>query len=347
MNLHRNLLDAAVESVVDFTPHLKNSAICVTGASGFMAASLIAFLSRLNRVAGLNLRLYANARRPLVNVPLFDFIALQPDVIWTQAAVEDAILPDEEDLILVHTASYGSPRDYMREPMATYSANTKGLTCLLEQGNSLRQFVYFSSAEIYGQPPDSAIPTSESFTGALDPLGERSIYGESKRMGEVLGACIGKLAGIPFTALRPWNVYGPGQRLEDGRVPMDFIQQAFREGSIHLASNGTPTRSFCHIWDATRQIVSTLGGKDERIAFNIGNGSDEISMRDLAVRCAAACSLPAEAVSWNPQATVNALQRCLPDVNAVQSIVPAPQTFTSLDDGLSTLVDWCRFLSKP
>ncbi len=345
-NLHRRLLDAAVESTIPHAAVLRDRAVCITGASGFLAASLVAFLSELDRAAGLHLRLHANARRPLADVPLFRFLKTSPQVIWTQAAVEDVNLPADDNLIVVHTASYGSPRDYLREPIATYSANTRGLMHLFGQRRPLRQFVYFSSAEIYGQPPATAIPTPEKFIGGLDTLAVRSIYGESKRMAEVLGACLGEEQRVPFTALRPWNVYGPGQRADDGRVPMEFIRQSRGNRVVSLASNGKPTRAFCHVWDAMRQITATLGDTAKTSAFNIGNGTEEISMLDLARRCAVACGLPLEAVVCNPAAPNSGLLRCMPEVSAILARTPSPHSFTSLDDGLATLVEWHDFLSQ-
>jgi dTDP-glucose 4,6-dehydratase/UDP-glucuronate decarboxylase len=217
---------------------------------------------------------------------------------------------------------------------------------LFGQGRRLRQFVYFSSAEIYGQPPSTAIPTPETFVGGLETLAVRSIYGESKRMAEVLGACLGEQQGVPFTALRPWNVYGPGQRIDDGRVPMEFVRQARNSRSISLASNGTPTRAFCHAWDAMRQIAATLGHTAKAAAFNIGNGTEEISVLDLARQCAAACGLPAEAVTFNPAAASTGLQRCVPDVAAIRAQTSSSRPFTSLSDGLATLVEWRDFLAK-
>jgi dTDP-glucose 4,6-dehydratase/UDP-glucuronate decarboxylase len=219
----------------------------------------------------------------------------------------------------------------------------------MSQRRQLRQFVYFSTAEIYGQPPASQIPTPENYVGGLDTLAMRSIYGESKRMAEVLGVCLGEQQNTPFTAIRLWNIYGPGQRLEDGRVPVEFIRQAKQDKTIKLASNGTPRRAFCHVWDAMLQIAATLGHPAKTAAFNIGNGTGEIAMLDLARHCAVASGIPAEDVVFDPQARAGGMQRSAPDVSSVRSLFTPPPAFTSLDDGLATLMEWYDFLtlSKP
>ena len=274
---HKTLLDAALSASSSLAAGMKDSSVYVTGASGFLAANLLVFLSELTRREHLNLRLFASARRPMEQVPLFDFLDLRPAVEWEMAPVETARVPAADRLVVIHMASYGSPCDYLRRPLETFEANTEGMIQLFQQceAGRVKQFVYFSSAEIYGQPPDGAIPTSEDFVGGLDTLSARSIYGESKRMSEVLGVCLGQARRISFTALRPWNLYGPGQRLEDGRVPMEFIRQARQEGAIRLTSNGTPRRAFCYVWDGIRQISATLGQSAPVQAFNIGHSGEE------------------------------------------------------------------------
>lgn len=346
MTLHRRLLDESVQRVLPRAEPLRGASVYVTGASGFLAASLLAFLSELDRAGQLGLALYASARRPKSAVRLFEFLGVSPAMSWTEAAVEDAVLPDVANLIVVHAASYGSPRDYLRDPRATYSANTHALVRLLEQRRALRQFVYFSSAEIYGQPPPEMIPTPETYVGGVSTTSPRSIYAESKRMGEVLAVTVAQQQGTPLTLLRPWNIYGPGQRVDDGRVPIEFIRQAKANGAITLSSNGRPQRALCHVWDGIAQVVAALGNTAPCVAFNIGNPTAEITMLDLARRCAAACGRPETAVTYNPDARAEGMLRCVPDVTAIQRLSGGAAPFTPLAAGLDTLAQWCDFLGR-
>ena len=88
---------------------------------------------------------------------------------WELAPAESTTFPDElAGGIAVHTASYGAPADYMREPMATFQANTAGLIRTFAEAARVgaAHVVYLSSAEVYGQPPAEAIPTREDYRGA-------------------------------------------------------------------------------------------------------------------------------------------------------------------------------------
>ncbi len=337
---------AAAAAAEQLTP-LRGSAIHVNGASGFLASNLIAVLDRASALGGLGLRLHASARRPRQQVSLFRFLGVDPQVRWECAPAETTTLPDLEGCVAIHTASYGAPADYLSQPMETFRANTDGLIRTFKEAARIgaAHVVYLSSAEVYGQPPSESIPTPEDYLGGPDLGDVRSIYGESKRMAEVLGAALSRETGIPFTAVRPWNLYGPGQRLEDGRVPAALMRMAIEDGHVRLASDGTPRRSVCFVWDGLLQLVACLhpAGADDG-PVNIGNPDDERSIAELARYCAAAAGLPPERVQTAPPGNAQGLMRCAPDIGRVRARARTPlPALTPLTEGLELLRDWIRW----
>ncbi|HZU40280.1 MAG TPA: NAD-dependent epimerase/dehydratase family protein [Solirubrobacteraceae bacterium] len=334
---------AAAAVAAELAP-LRGAAIHVNGASGFLAANLLALLDRASALGGLELDLHASARRPPEQVALFRFLGVRPHVRWELAGAECTSLPERPGCIAVHTASYGAPRDYLREPVATFQANTLGLMRTFEEAARVgaAHVVYLSSAEVYGQPPDGAIPTREDFAGAPVLEDPRSIYAESKRMAEVLGLALSRQTEIPFTAVRPWNLYGPGQRLDDARAPLAFLCMAMQEQSIALTSDGTPTRSPCFVWDGLLQLAACLGPAGAAGGpVNIGNPQAETSIRALAELCAAQAGLPAGSVSCARDRADQGLARCVPDISRVRARArTAPAALTALEDGVALLHEW-------
>jgi len=335
---------AAAAAAAEQLESLAGVAIHVNGASGFLASNLVALLDRAGTTHGLGLRLHASARRPVEQVPLFRFLGARPSVEWDCAPAETTTLPDVPGCVAIHTASYGAPADYLREPLATFRANTEGLIQTFREASRVgaAHVVYLSSAEVYGQPPPEAIPTPEDFRGGPDLGDARAIYGESKRMAEVLGVVLAQETGIPFTAVRPWNLYGPGQRVDDGRVPIALMRMAVGSEEIRLQSDGTPRRSPCFVWDGLVQLAACLApARASAGPVNIGDPSEELSIIELARKCAEEAGMPLDSVHSSPPGTSRGLLRCAPDIERVQSrAYPPLPPMTPLSEGLALLREW-------
>jgi dTDP-glucose 4,6-dehydratase/UDP-glucuronate decarboxylase len=153
------------------------------------------------------------------------------------------------------------------------------------------RFLLMSTSEIYGDPSPDAIPTPETYRGLVSCTGPRACYDESKRLAETLLAVYAQKHGVEGCALRPFNFYGPGQRLDDQRIVPDLMSAVLARRPISLFSDGRATRSLCYASDAiTGLMLVWLKGRPGE-AYNIGNDA-EISIGDLA-RLAAGLATPA------------------------------------------------------
>jgi UDP-glucuronate decarboxylase len=200
-------------------------------------------------------------------------------------------LPDEmgEFPYIIHAAGIASPTYYRAHPIETMDANINGLRTLLdyarerlEAGLDMEGFLFYSSSEIYGDPAADAIPTPETYRGLVSCTGPRACYDESKRYGETLCVNFARQHGIPVVAVRPFNNYGPGMKITDGRVIADLCRNALDGRDLVLLSDGAPTRTFCYVSDAiTGYYRALLRGRPGE-AYNVGVDGPEISMADLA-----------------------------------------------------------------
>lgn len=187
---------------------------------------------------------------------------------------------------IVHAASIASPTFYRKYPLETIDANVDGLRRMLDyavsRSTELEHMLFFSTSEIYGDPPPQDIPTPETFRGLVSCTGPRACYDESKRLGETLCTVFAQHSGVRVAMARPFNNYGPGLKLLDGRVLPDFALDALNGRDIVMYSDGSPTRTFCYITDAIAGYLKVLVRGRPGEPYNIGIEQDEISMRTLA-----------------------------------------------------------------
>lgn len=190
---------------------------------------------------------------------------------------------------VIHAAGIASPSIYRRYPLETMDANINGLRHLLDRSvdSSLKGMLFFSSSEIYGDPPADAIPTPETYRGNVSCTGPRACYDESKRYGETLVVTFASHYGVPVRTARPFNNYGPGMKINDGRVIADFARNVLAGEDIALLSDGSPTRTFCYVADAVIGYYKVLVRGRAGEAYNIGAEEPEVSMAELADRMVA------------------------------------------------------------
>ncbi len=187
---------------------------------------------------------------------------------------------------IIHAASIASPIYYRKFPIETMDANINGLRHLLDYSvknkKDINGFLFFSTSEIYGDPDPDNIPTSEEYRGNVSCTGPRACYDESKRYGETMCVNFAKHYDLPITIARPFNNYGPGLKITDGRVIPDFAKSVLNNEDIILHSDGSPTRTFCYVADAIIGYFKVLTISTPGEAYNIGIEKPEISIIELA-----------------------------------------------------------------
>jgi len=267
--------------------------VLVTGAAGFLPAYMVETLLYLNehRLAkpAKVIALVRNLDRARLHFA--DHLHREDFEIVGQDVSAPLTIETPLDYI-IHAASQASPVYYRTDPVGTLSPNVMGTYHLLSAAQRFdsRGFLYFSSGEIYGIVPPGSGDIAEGSGGWLDPTDLRSCYGESKRMGETMCVAWSRQFGVPTRIARPFHTYGPGMKLDDGRVFADFVRDILMGGPIVLNSDGSARRSFCYLADATIGFFTVLLKGTNGEAYNVANPGGECSIAELADRLAAAYS---------------------------------------------------------
>lgn len=265
--------------------------LLITGGGGFLGYYFVQAVTHWNRTRddrSVQLTVVENGARGIQNW-LRDLAGAPGFSLLLHDATTPLPASVPELDYVVHAAGIASPTYYRQYPLETMDANVMGLRLLLERaraqaerGRPLSGFLFLSSSEIYGDPTPENIPTPETYRGNVSCTGPRACYDESKRYGETLSVVFARKYGVPVTIARPFNNYGPGLRLDDGRVIPDFARCILEGRDIVMYSDGTPTRTFCYAADAVSGYYKVLVRGRAGEPYNIGVESPEISMRDLA-----------------------------------------------------------------
>lgn len=274
-----------VEDVGQALYRLSGKTFLLTGASGFLASYMADTIVWLNdHLLSSPCFLIALARSPVTRNGRLGHLLDREDVQFVQQNVSAPIHLDQHVDFIVHAASRASPRSYLAHPLDTMDANVVGTRQLLDiaKERGVESFLFFSSGEVYGEVSNEFVPTPESYPGNVNCTSPRACYTESKRYGETLCVTYWREYKVPVKIVRPFHVYGPGLRLDDGRVIADFSRNRLENKPIHVLSDGSGIRAFCHVSDATAGFWKVLLSDYNGEPFNIGNDQEPISIRDLA-----------------------------------------------------------------
>jgi nucleoside-diphosphate-sugar epimerase len=203
------------------------------------------------------------------------------------ADVADPQLPDVGASIVFHGASPAQPAAHASSPTTTLKSNVLGTLNLLDQvahteGSS---FVLLSSSEVYGAVEGRDMIAEDTF-GGLNPFAGRAAYSEGKRLAETSLACYRDEFGVAPLSARFGHIYGPGIRLDDGRVQADFLADAVHGRDIVMNSSGSATRTYTYVADAVAGLLwAHLRGQEQ--VYNVADPGGLVSIRSLAETFAA------------------------------------------------------------
>ncbi|PIR73457.1 MAG: hypothetical protein COU40_01825 [Candidatus Moranbacteria bacterium CG10_big_fil_rev_8_21_14_0_10_35_21] len=268
---------------------LRNSSILLTGSNGLLGQYLVHLIFLANKNNKLNCKIYcASLHEP--NRSIKRLLADKKIIPIKLDLSKPFTIPYKIDYIF-HAACYAQPSKFINDPLSTVNLNVNATAILLELAKQNKaRFIFFSSAEIYGDIPPKLLSVSETYNGNCSTIGARAIYRESKRLGETLCSVYKKEYNVKVYVVRISHVYGPGISVKDERVLGDFIRKALIEKKIKLLDEGKAIKTFGYIADVIRMIMLVmLNGKD--MIYNVG-GVDSISIRELAEEVGKYCHVP-------------------------------------------------------
>ncbi len=194
--------------------------------------------------------------------------------------------------VVLPLVAIATPATYVREPLRVFEldfeANLPIVRACVRYG---KRIVFPSTSEVYGMSRDAEFD-SEFSELVLGPINKpRWIYSCAKQLMDRVIHAYGMQEGLDYTLFRPFNWIGAGldsiNTAKEGssRVITQFLGHIVRGEPIKLVDGGTQKRAFTYIddgIDALLKIIDNPGGVASGKIYNIGNPTNNWSVRELA-----------------------------------------------------------------
>jgi UDP-glucose 4-epimerase len=227
------------------------------------------------------------------------------------------------DLVLHMAAALGVD-NILENPIESISINYHGSEIVLNASTKFdKRIVIASTSEIYGKNPKQPVSeTDDRVIGTPQKL--RWTYSDAKALEEATAHSLFLSKGLKVTTIRFFNTVGPRQTGKYGMVIPRFVQAAIENKPINIFGDGSQTRVFCHVYDATKAIkLLTSEEKSIGEVFNVG-GIGEISILDLAKKIIKKLNSNSEIIFTNYsdayQIGYEDMQRRVPNISKIKAL---------------------------
>ncbi len=265
---------------------LNNSVVLVTGATGLIGSALIRTLSEAADEFSLKMSILAQVRNEEKAKAVLGNLLEREDVNLLVSGMEEI---DTECDYIVHAAGPTTSKYFVEHPVETIHSIVMGTDQILAlaKKNKVKNMVYLSSMEEYGNPQTEDKLMTEEKCGFIDHLSLRSSYPEGKRMAEALCASYAAEYQVNVCIARLAQTFGPGVPFTDNRMFMQFARSAIHGTDIVLHTSGQSKSNFCFLSDAVNAILLLLKKGKPGEAYNVCNDKETRRIKEIAALVAA------------------------------------------------------------
>jgi nucleoside-diphosphate-sugar epimerase len=193
--------------------------------------------------------------------------------------------------VVLPLVAIATPATYVTDPLRVFEldfeANLPIVRSCVKYG---KRVLFPSTSEVYGMSSDAEFDPGSSNL-VYGPINKpRWIYACSKQLMDRVIWAYGMQNALAFTLFRPFNWIGSGldsiftPKEGSSRVITQFLGHIARGEDIKLVDGGAAKRSFTYVSDGIDALMRIIDNKDgvaNGKIYNIGNPSNNFSVREL------------------------------------------------------------------
>jgi GDP-L-fucose synthase len=296
--------------------------VLVTGSKGFLGSFLVKELEKLcpkkiitPSSKELDLRDNSNCKKAVLDV----------DIVFHLAA---------------HVGGIGLNKE---RPGDLFYDNLMMGTQLLHEAKNAAVQKFIALGTVCSYPKFSQIPFLESSIWDGYPEETNAPYGLAKKMMLVQSQAYREQYNFKSIVVIPTNLYGPNDNfdpLSSHVIPALILKinnaKKNNSKSITLWGDGTPTRDFLYVEDASRGIILAADKYDDPLPINLSS-EEEISIKQLAELISDLMKFDGK-ITWDTSKPNGQPRRCVSNKRAEEKLNFKPEI--SLKEGLRRTIEY-------
>lgn len=346
--------------------------VLVTGGAGFIGSHIVDLLL----ARGYRVRVFDKLVEQVHGEAGPQYVPKEAEFVRADLRDADALRRALKAVrFIVHDAAEVGVGQSMYEVARYVDANSGGTAVLLEllanERHAVEKVVVASSMSVYGEGAyrcnehgevhprlrsDAQLAKHEwevrcpkcqqsvrpAPTAEDKPLFPTSIYAISKMDQELMCLVMGAAYGIPTTALRYFNTYGPRQALSNPYtgVAAIFCSRLLNEQAPLIFEDGKQGRDFIHVTDIARASILALeSDRANGQVFNVGTGRT-ITVESVARILARERGMDVEPTIVS-QYRAGDIRHCYADISKARELLGF-EPEVRFEAGVADLVNWVR-----
>ncbi len=304
--------------------------ILITGGFGFIGARFVTHFQKKNIEVIV-------MEHPLAKIPegFPSCEIVRADI--TERSFIETLKVHNIDAVLHLAAQSSGPRSFSI-PDVDIKINIMGTLNIIDWciANKIDRFLFASSFVIYGDHPDKELLNEETICKP------KSVYATSKLACEHLLITYAQAKGLKWSALRMFNVYGPGQDITktDQGVVGIFMNMLLNQDTVQVKGSLQRFRDLIHVDDVIQGWDLCLHSDIYNQSYNLGSGY-KTTFYELIMAIAKALGKEDSVKIEELPGTPGDIMGCYADISKIKKDLGFSPKF-KLEDGITNMFDWVK-----